>query len=91
MAIVETGHNIDGQYITYEIQKDGYTIYIGGNVWFDMREPNLIRPELTYEEQAIRHIGELVGESTTQAAILERLADLENALCELSEEVGANA
>lgn len=91
MAIVETGHNIDGQYITYEVQEDGYTIYLGGSVWYDMREPNMLRPELSYEEQAIRHIGELVGESTTQAAIIQRIVDLETALCELSEEVGANA
>ena len=91
MAIVETGHNIDGQYITYEVQEDGYTIYLGGSVWYDMREPNRLRPELSYDEQASRHIGELVGESTTQAAIIQRIVDLETALCELSEEVGANA
>lgn len=85
MAIVETGHVIDGQQVAYEVQKDGYTIYLGGNVWVDMREPNLIRPELSYDEQAKRHVGELVGERTTQAAILSRLDDIENAICELSE------
>ena len=85
MAIIETGHFIDGQEVTYEVLADGYTIYLGGEVWHDMREPNLIRPELSYEEQAKRHVGELVGESTTQAAILARLDDIENALCELSE------
>ena len=85
MAIIETGHIIDGQPVTYEVVGDGYIIYLGGAVWHDMREPNLIRPELSYEEQVVRHIGELVGESTTQAAILARLDDIENAICELSE------
>ncbi len=85
MAVIETGHTIDGQAVAYEVQADGYTIYLGGEVWHDMREPNLIRPELSYEEQAVRHVGELVGEATTQAAILTRLDDIENALCELSE------
>ena len=51
----------------------------------------MLRPELSHDEQAIRHIGELVGESTTQAAIIQRIVDLETALCELSEDAVANA
>ena len=43
MAIVETGHNIDGQHITYDVQEDGYTIYLVGSVLYDMREPNMLR------------------------------------------------
>ena len=59
--MIETAYLIDGQKLSYEILEDGYMIYKGGTAWIHQYEPYIPNKELSYEENAIKQIEEIVA------------------------------
>ena len=57
----ETNYVIDNKKMSYEILEDGYMIYKGGTAWIHQYEPHIPNKELSYEENAIAQIEELVA------------------------------
>jgi hypothetical protein len=59
--MIETNYSIDGEQLSYEILEDGYMIYKGGTAWIHQYEPHIPNKELSYEENAIAQIEEIVA------------------------------
>ena len=47
--------------ITYEILENGYRINLDGKLWIEQTEPFIPNPSISYEENAIAQIEELVA------------------------------
>ena len=47
--------------ITYEILENGYRINLDGKPWIEQLEPYIPNPSISYEENAIAQIEELVA------------------------------
>ena len=47
--------------ITYEILENGYRINLDGKIWIEQTEPYIPNPSISYEENAIAQIEELVA------------------------------
>lgn len=64
-----TDYKINGQSISYSVEENGYTIYLGEKAWISQHEPYIPYPELGYEQSCLKQIEELATaneESTSQ-------------------------
>ena len=57
----ETNYTIDNKQISYEVTDNGYKIYLDGQQWIHQYEPYIPNPSISYEENAIAQIEELVA------------------------------
>ena len=59
--IKETTYKFNNQVVSYEVLENGYNIYLGGKPWIRQYEPYIPNPSISYEENAIAQIEELVA------------------------------
>lgn len=57
--------------LSYEIFEDGYELHLNGERWMVQHEPNILFPELSYEENAVKHC-EMVQDEIDPVKVLER-------------------
>ena len=57
----ETNYSIDNKQVSYEVIENGYKIYLDGQQWIHQYEPYIPNPSISYEENAIAQIEELVA------------------------------
>ena len=77
--------------ITYEILKNGYKINLDGQPWIEQVEPYIPNPSISYEENAIAQIEELVAmhenaknEQMEKEALIEQVKLQDEAINELA-------
>ena len=71
MSKINTQKLVNGQEISYEITEIGYNIYLGEALWITQYEPYIPNKELSYEENAIAQINEIVEDFNTPAEAAE--------------------
>lgn len=54
-----TDYTLDNKEISYEINDDGYLIYLGGEPWIHQYEPFIPYPDLGYEGSCLKQIEEI--------------------------------
>ena len=59
--MIETNYSIENKQISYEVTDNGYKIYLDGQQWIHQYEPYIPNPSISYEENAIAQIEELVA------------------------------
>ena len=59
--MITTNYLIDNKQVSYEVTDDGYKIYLDGQQWIHQYEPYIPSPSISYEENAIAQIEELVA------------------------------
>ena len=62
--------------ITYELREDGYMLKLDGNDWILQHTEHFFYPELSAEENAIKHIEDLCT-PVEEPSVEQRIADLE--------------
>ena len=77
--------------ITYEILENGYRINLDGKTWIEQTEPYIPNPSISYEENAIAQIEELVAmhenaknEQMEKEALIEQVKLQDEAINELA-------
>lgn len=73
--MIKTNYVLDNKELSYEILEDGYKIYLDGGDFIHQYEPFIPNPKLTYEENAIAQMEELVA--MHEQALKEEQAKLE--------------
>ena len=71
MSRINTQKFVNGQEISYEVTNDGYNIYLGEALWITQYEPYIPNKSLSYEDNAIVQIDEIVEGFNTPAAVAE--------------------
>lgn len=71
--------------ITYEVREDGYMLFLDGKPWILQHTEHVFYPELSLEENAIKHIEDLC-KPVEEPSIEEQIADLEAQLAILKEQ-----
>ena len=56
-----TNYSIDNKQVSYEVTDNGYKIYLDGQLWIHQYEPYIPNPSISYEENAIAQMEELVA------------------------------
>ena len=56
-----TNYSIDNKQVSYEVIDNGYKIYLDGQLWIHQYEPYIPNPSISYEENAIAQMEELVA------------------------------
>ena len=56
-----TNYSIENKQISYEVTDNGYKIYLDGQLWIHQYEPYIPNPSISYEENAIAQMEELVA------------------------------
>ena len=79
----QSNYSIDNKKVSYEILEDGYKIYLDGKEWIHQYEPYIPNRELSYEENAIAQIEEIIASHENQPTVDEQIAMLEAQLEEL--------
>lgn len=59
--MIKTNYSIDNKQISYEVTDNGYKIYLDGQLWIHQYEPYIPNPSISYEENAIAQMEELVA------------------------------
>lgn len=54
-------YEYNGQEVSYTIEENGYTIYLGGKPWISQHEPYIPNKALSYEENAIAQIEDIIA------------------------------
>lgn len=54
-----TDYTINGQSVSYSVEENGYTIYLGEKAWISQHEPYIPYPSLGYEQSCLKQIEEL--------------------------------
>ena len=87
----ETNYVIDNKKVSYEILEDGYKIYLDGGDFIHQYEPFIPNPKLTYEENALAQMEELVAmhenaknEQMEKEALMEQVKLQDEAINELA-------
>lgn len=76
--VKETDFLCNGQKVSYEINDDGYNIFLGGRPWFSQPEPYIPYPDLGYEGSCLKQIEELcTPPEPPQETAEEKMAALE--------------
>ena len=87
--MIKTNYTYDNKEVSYEVVEKGYKIYLGGVLWITQEEPYIPYPELSYEENAIKQIEEIVvahEETQNQPSMEQRITNLEAELAALKEQ-----
>lgn len=64
--MTKTIYTFHGKELSYEVTEDGYFIYLNGNKWIHQYEPYIPDHNISYEENAVAQIKELVkGDEAT--------------------------
>ena len=71
MSRISTQKFVNEQEISYEITDNGYNIFLGDALWITQYEPYIPKKELSYEENAIAQINEIVEGFNTPAEVAE--------------------
>lgn len=69
-------YTLDGKEITYSIEENGYTIYSNGNPWIDQHEPYIPIKSLSYEENAIAQIEDMLQAQKEEKKLEEQVSEL---------------
>lgn len=81
----KTNYTFDNKELSYEIVEKGYNIYLDNKIWITQHEPYIPNRELSYEENALKQIEELVAaheaakKAQQEAAEAEQKAEQEKA------------
>ena len=67
MSKINTQKCVNEQEISYEVTDNGYNIFLGDTLWITQYEPYIPKKELSYEENAIAQINEIVEGFNTPA------------------------
>ena len=59
--MIEKNYSIENKQISYEVTDNGYKIYLDGQLWIHQYEPYIPNPSISYEENAIAQMEELVA------------------------------
>ena len=59
--MTNTNYSIDNKQLSYEVTDNGYKIYLDGQQWIHQYEPYIPNPSISYEENAIAQMEELVA------------------------------
>lgn len=59
--MITTNYAIDNKQLSYEVTDNGYKIYLDGQQWIHQYEPYIPNPSISYEENAIAQMEELVA------------------------------
>ena len=86
-----TNYSIDNKQVSYEVIENGYKIYLDGKQWIHQYEPYIPNPSISYEENAIAQIEELVAmhenaknEQMEKEALIEQVKLQDEAINELA-------
>ena len=60
MSKITTEYKVNDQIISYEVVENGYNIYLGETLWITQPEPYIPNRDLSYEENAIAQIEDIV-------------------------------
>ena len=89
--MIEANYVIDNKKVSYELFEDGYMIYLDDQAWIHQYEPFIPNPKMTYEENAVAQIMELVAmhenaknEQIEKEALLEQVKLQDEAINELA-------
>ena len=77
--------NMNKERITYEIIEGGYMLLLDGKPWIKQHAEHVLYPDLTLEENAIKHIEELCKPIVEKPTIEEQITELQLAIAELYE------
>lgn len=87
----ETNYVIDNKKVSYELLDNGYKIYLDDVAWIHQYEPYIPNPSISYEENAIAQIEELVAmhenaknEQVEKEALMEQVKLQDEAINELA-------
>ena len=87
----ETNYLIDNKQVSYEVIDNGYKIYLDGQLWIHQYEPYIPNPSISYEENAIAQMEELVAmhenaknEQMEKEALIEQVKLQDEAINELA-------
>ena len=87
----ETNYSIDNKKVSYEVKENGYKIYLDGVEFIHQYEPFIPNKELSYEENALAQIEELVAmhenaknEQMEKEALMEQVKLQDEAINELA-------
>lgn len=77
-----TDYTINNQIVSYSIEENGYTIYLGEKPWISQRGAYIPYPDLSYEEGCLKQIEEIYnGFANAQEEIKtkeDKITELEN-------------
>lgn len=59
--MTNTNYSIDNKQLSYEVTDNGYKIYLDGQQWIHQYEPYIPNPSISYEENAIAQIEEIIA------------------------------
>ena len=89
--MIKTNYVLDDKELSYELLEDGYKIYLDGGDFIHQYEPFIPNPKMTYEENAVAQIMELVAmhenaknEQIEKEALLEQVKLQDEAINELA-------
>lgn len=63
LVMKKTDFTINSKSVSYTLEEDGYTIYLGDKAWISQHEPYIPHPELGYEQSCLKQIEELATPS----------------------------
>ena len=77
-----TDYTINNQIVSYSIEENGYTIYLGDKPWISQSGAYIPYPDLSYEEGCLKQIEEIYnGFANAQEEIKtkeDKITELEN-------------
>ena len=77
-----TNYTINNQIVSYSIEENGYTIYLGDKPWISQSGAYIPYPDLSYEEGCLKQIEEIYnGFANAQEEIKtkeDKITELEN-------------
>lgn len=89
--MIKTNYVLDNKELSYEVLEDGYKIYLDGMDFIHQYEPFIPNPKLTYEENALAQMEELVAmhenaknEQMEKEALMEQVKLQDEAINELA-------
>lgn len=85
-VMIKSGKFVDNKELSYIVEDNGYSIYLGETLWITQYEPYIPFPELGYEGSCIKQIEELTAPPEPSVEDT-KVADLEAKVTSLEEEL----
>lgn len=83
--MIDTDYTLDDEKISYEITDDGYDIYKSGRKWVAQHEPFIPKANLTYEENCIQQIEEILRDHDLMETVDQQINRIETEFSETEE------